>query len=99
MGMLYADHFISVLVFLLVPSGGMGGNGFNCETECGMYAKNDLVAPYLHASCTAMKESEKCKRKFVEKKRKRSRKKKSDDRIVEGEEANDPMPWMVRTPK
>jgi len=94
--MLYADHLILVLVCLLVPSGGKGENGFNCEAECGMYTKNDKVAPLLHEGCKAMTESEKCQKKFVEKKRKRSRKKKIDDsRIVGGEVAKDPMPWMA----
>merc|ERR1711942_478856 len=96
-GMLCADHLILVLVCLLLPSGGVGENGFNCEDECGMYTKNDLVAPLLHESCTAMTESEKCKRKFTDnEKRKRSRRKKSQsERIVGGEEAKDAMPWMA----
>ena len=96
--MLCADHLKLVLVCLLLPSGGVGENGFNCEDECGMYTKNDRVAPLLHESCTAMTESEKCKRKFEDiEKRKRSRKKrkKDDTRIVGGEPANDAMPWMV----
>ena len=86
-----------VLVCLLAPSGGKGENGFNCEAECGLYKKSDLRAPLLHVGCKAMDKSEKCHKKFVEKKRKRSRKKKTGDdtRIVGGEEAKDPMPWMV----
>ena len=95
--MLCANHLILVLVCWLVPSGGTGENGFNCEAECGKYSKNDLKAPRLHASCKAMTESEKCKRKFDEKRRKRSKKKKKSDgsRIVGGEEAEKPMPWMA----
>ena len=96
--MLCADHLKLVLVCLLLPSGGVGENGFNCEDECGMYTKNDRVAPLLHESCTAMTESEKCKRKFTDnEKRKRSRRKKSQsERIVGGEVAKDAMPWMVK---
>ena len=73
-------------------------NIFNCVDECGLYEDNDRLSPLLHIGCSAMTESEKCKRNFDdgEKKKKKKKKSKSQNRIVGGEETKHAMPWMVK---
>ena len=94
------DKFlVLVLLSLLVACSESNENDFNCSEECGLYSAEDRVGPHLHDGCTAMEESEKCKRKFAPPKRKKKRKrkeKKEGSRIVGGFSAENPMPWMVR---
>ena len=94
---------VLVLLSLLVACSESNENDFNCPEECGLYSAEDLVGPRLHDGCTAMEESEKCKKKFApktgKKKSKRKGKRKGTTRIVGGFPAKNPMPWMVRSCK
>jgi len=78
--------------------GDSGGADFNCLDECGLYEDDDKNGPTLQDACTAMTESEKCKRKFDDgkvKKKKKKKKKSQGTRIVGGESSSYAMPWMV----
>ena len=70
------------------------GNEFNCPSQCGLYAPEDIKGPKFHEKCTSMEEGPVCKKEFKIKGRKK-KKKKSNQRIVGGKESKYPMPWMV----
>ena len=93
------DKFlVLVLLSLLVACSESNENDFNCPEECGLYSAEDRVGPHLHDRCTAMEESEKCKRKFAPPKikNKTKQRKKECSRRLCGLPDENPMPWMVR---
>ena len=71
---------------------------FNCPEQCGLYPANN-VGEKLHDECTAIDESVKCRDNFVEKRKKRKRKKRihkeCSSRMLGTPPPQLALPWMV----
>ena len=61
-----------------------------------IFKSSSKLGMNLHLGCTAMEETEKCQKKFLTKKAKKSKTKESfGSRIVGGHPPKQPMPWMA----
>jgi len=92
------DQMKVLAVFLVLATLNLvATNDFNCIDVCGEYTEHDVVMKNLQTDCKAYHEDTKCQEKNVEDTDASIRRAKKDEgtRVVGGDAAKNPIPWMV----
>jgi len=92
--------FMLVLLFMciiLVTAGKEENDIIQCPSECGLYNTDDKMGPHFHQQCDAFDKKCSQMRNIIEDQRKLRKKFKRNSgvRVVGGQVAKHPMPWMA----